>query len=182
MVREGLASMVRTYAGTRLTLTVSMIVLMAVAILAAPDWALAQEPTATPAAQAQTVVVGEERFPWWHVLTGIGSAGLAVAAMYAAFVSLGQHLEQRRRQTDLDLAKLQGDLVLLRRQEWQRARGSADEGIRREEMEKAEDVYEGILCGMVRVRPELMKAAQEALTEYLKTATLEMESLRRAPE
>lgn len=178
--------MVHWWGGKRIILGVSLIALVGLATIAAPDWALAQEPTATPGAQAQTVVVEHEPFPWWDVVTGglaaAGTLALATAAMYAAFVSLRQHLEQRRRQTDLDVAKLQGDLVLLLRQEWERARGSSEEEMRREEMEKAEDVYEGILCGMVRVRPELMKAAQEALTEYLKTATLEMESLRRAPE
>lgn len=175
--------MVHWCGGKRIILGVSLIALAAAAALARPQCALAQEPTATPGAQAQTVVVEHEPFPWWDVVTGglaaAGTLALATAAMYAAFVSLRQHLEQRRRETDLDLAKLQGDLVLLRRQAWERARKSPDEEMRLEEMEKAEDVYEGILCGMVLARPELMKAAREALTEYLEMATSEMESLRR---
>jgi hypothetical protein len=128
------------------------------------------------------VAAGDERFPWWDVFTGFGTLGLAAAALYAAGVSLTQYLKQRRRETDLDLAKLQGDLVLLLQQECERATGLPDEGVRREELEGAQDVYEGILRGIILARPELMKAARETLTEYLKQATSELRSLQEKGE
>lgn len=115
------------------------------------------------------------------ILAGIGTLGLAAAAGYAAFVSLRRYLEQRHRETDLDLAKLQGDLVALLRQEYERSRGSPDEGTRRDELEKAEDVYEEILRGIILGRPELMGAAREALSGYLEVTISgrEVESPRR---
>lgn len=174
--------MVHCCARSRITLAVCVIAVLAVGLVARPHYALAQEPTPSPGAQADTVVVKDDPFPWADLLAGIGTVGLAVAAVYAAFVSLRQHLEQRRRQTDLDLAKLHGDVVLLLRQGCERAKGSPDEQVRREELEKAEDIYEGILLGMILARPELMKATREALTEYLKVATSEVESLRRRAE
>ena len=152
--------------------------LLAVAAVARPNYALAQEPTPTLAPQAEPVTVDDGRFPWWDVLTGIGTVGLAAAALYAAGVSLRQYLNQRRRETDLDLAKLQGDLVLLLRQECEGATDPQDKMVRREELERAQHVYEGILRGMILRRPELMKAAREALTEFLKLATSELQSLR----
>jgi len=155
-----------------ITITVSLTALLTIAAVTLREahYALADEPTVTPTRQAETVVLRDEPFPWWDVLTGIGTLGLAVAALYAAFVSLSQYLQQRRRETDLDLAKLHGDLVGLLRQEHELARGTPDEGMLREELARAEFVYEGILRGVILVRPELMKAAREALREHLQEA------------
>ena len=165
-------------AARRASATVSIAVLLALATAVVPRYALAQEPTPGAAPQAERVTVSDERFPWWDVLTGVGTVGLAGAALYAAVVSLTQYLRQRRRETDLDLAKLQGDLVLLLQQECERAKGGPDEGVRRQELEGAQDVYEGILRGIILARPELMKAGRETLTEYLKEATSELRSLK----
>ena len=76
------------------------------------------------------------------------------------------------------MAKLYGDLVGLLKDRYGRARSTEDEEEVREDLEKAADVYEGILRGIITVRPELMKAAREAVSDHLGTAARELEALR----
>ena len=152
--------------------------------VAEPGLAVAQEATPTAVSEPTGVSV-TERFPWWDVvggvgavLGGVGALVLAASAAYAAIRSLRQYLDQRRRETDLALAKLYGDLVGLLKDRYGRARSTEDEEEVREDLEKAADVYEGILRGIITVRPELMKAAREAVSDHLGTAARELEALR----
>ncbi len=122
--------------------------------------------------------IGGDRYPWWDVLQAFGTVAVAFAAVYAAFITLRQYVDQRRRDASLDLAKLQGDLVALLRVSCERAKGTVDHVILLEELREAEDVYEGVLRGIVTARPELARAAQEALMEYMQVATSMVDNLR----
>ena len=122
--------------------------------------------------------IGGDRYPWWDVLQAFGTVAVAIAAVYAAFITLRQYVDQRRRDASLDLAKLQGDLVALLRVSYERAEGTVDQVILLEQLREAEYVYEGFLRGIVAARPELARAAQEALMEYMKVATSMVDDLR----
>ncbi len=162
------------------------IAVLAIVSVTSPPHSLAQQATPTPQPSIIEVSV-DGRFPWWDivgalaaVLGALAAVLVAVAVLYAAFGSVRQYLSQRKRESDLDLAKLQGDLVELLRQKCDATKENPDKNLLRAELEEAQDVYEGILRGIICVLPELMEAAREALAEYLTIATEEMKSLRRS--
>ncbi len=78
-----------------------------------------------------------------------------------------QERELRQRQTDLDLAKLQGDVVGVLKQQYERAKEEPEKKVILEELENAESVHKGILRGIILKRPELAQAAREVVTEYV---------------
>lgn len=105
---------------------------------------------------------------------GLGTLVLALGALLGAGWALHQYLEQRdrelrlrERQNNLDIARLQADLVTELRLRNEHAKGQPDELAVREELQKAEDRYLATLHGLVLLRPELAQAQREAIMSYL---------------
>ena len=125
---------------------------------------LAQEATPQRSADPWTKSSGDSTWDdireWIQALSPVV---IALAAGIPGALGVRRYFEQRRRQTDLDVAKLQGDLVTLLRT----ISDGSDDPDHKEELDKAQDVYEATLRGLILKNPELMTAARRSLQKYL---------------
>ncbi|MFQ5880539.1 MAG: hypothetical protein ACE5IZ_10255 [Dehalococcoidia bacterium] len=167
-------------AATRISIAISLIILLAVVAAGAPRYAQAQQPTTTP--QAEVVVVVDEPFPWWDFLTGIGTIMLALAAFFAVAAPLRQYLDQRRRESTRELARHHGALVALLAGQHERTAPGALRDAIEGELVQAERIYESILRGIMLMDREMVRLQREALQAALEVAQREMERLRRESE
>jgi len=108
------------------------------------------------------------------VWEGLGTLVLALGALIGAGWAIYRHFEQRdrelrlrERQNDLDVARLQADLVTELRLRYEQARGQLEHLALRRELQVEEDNYLAILRGLVLLRPELAQAQREAIRSYL---------------
>jgi hypothetical protein len=111
---------------------------------------------------------------------GVATAVLALATVVGGGFALLQwrnQLELRRRQTDLDVANLQRDVVKLLQEEFDRIKGTEAAQVVGLELDQAELEYEAILRGLMLARPELTQAKVEFVREYLKVVQAEIERL-----
>lgn len=117
-------------------------------------------------------------------LQGVGTVVLALGvvvgggwALWRYFKDRDQRAEERRRQADLDAARLTGDLVASLRLRYERARDPEERQVFEEQLIQAEEECEGVLRGLTVVRPDLARAQQKAIMGRIGELTVEMQRL-----
>ena len=131
-------------------------------------------------ASAAAVFLGDTGVAMVVAASAVVLSGLLVWIAHGFLIGQGVDRGMRARQTEIDLVRLQGDLVTVLRERQQLANdatGPEEAEQLRSELREAVDRREAMLRGLLKARLELATVERRAIATYLDEAASELQRL-----